>query len=92
MLTLTRKGLINSFYLRRCFSSRRAVVYSTTGNPPEVLSVSKVSALPKDVPVNHVGVRFLLSPINPADLNVVQGNYINDIAIQLDLVLCQHFE
>ncbi|KAF8603798.1 trans-2-enoyl-CoA reductase [Ceratobasidium sp. AG-I] len=86
MLTAaTKKCLISSVYLRRCFSSRRAVIYPTTGNPPEVLSISKVSALPEDVPVNHVGVRFLLSPINPADLNVVQGSYPSKPEIRHDL-------
>ncbi|CAE6528547.1 unnamed protein product [Rhizoctonia solani] len=59
----------------RHFSSRRAVIYSNTGDPAQVLSVSRISPLPDSVPPGHIGVKFLLSPINPADLNVVQGVY-----------------
>lgn len=69
-ILLTRK------YTARCFSSRRAILYSATGDPAQVLSVSKISPLPEAIPVGHVGVKFLLSPINPADLNVVQGKMV----------------
>ncbi|CAE6536537.1 unnamed protein product [Rhizoctonia solani] len=69
----------------RHFSSRRAVIYSNTGNPAQVLSVSKVSPLPSSVPPGYVGIKLLLSPINPADLNVVQGVYPSKPAIRNDL-------
>ncbi|QRV88805.1 Zinc-binding dehydrogenase [Ceratobasidium sp. AG-Ba] len=69
----------------RLFSSRRAIIYSETGDPSQVLSVSKVSALSEKVPAGNVGVKFLLSPINPADLNVVQGVYPSKPEIRNDL-------
>ncbi|KAB5594923.1 Mitochondrial trans-2-enoyl-CoA reductase [Ceratobasidium theobromae] len=78
-ILLTRK------YTARCFSSRRAILYSATGDPAQVLSVSKISPLPEAIPVGHVGVKFLLSPINPADLNVVQGVYPSKPEIRYDL-------
>jgi trans-2-enoyl-CoA reductase len=68
-----RQGVLFNSRSSRYFSSRRAVVYSTTGDPTHVLSVSRVTSLPDPVSTNHVGVKFLLSPINPADLNIVQG-------------------
>ncbi|CAE6401208.1 unnamed protein product [Rhizoctonia solani] len=72
---IPRRGAVFLFSTIRHFSSRRAVIYSSTGDPAQVLSVSKISPLPDSVPIGHIAVKLLLSPINPADINVVQGVY-----------------
>ncbi|KAG9100903.1 mitochondrial 2-enoyl thioester reductase [Ceratobasidium sp. 370] len=84
-LTRLRNRLFSPASFHRLFSSRRAVVYSDTGDPAQVLSVSKISALSEQVPAGNVGVRFLLSPVNPADLNVIQGVYPSKPEIRYDL-------
>ena len=56
----------------RCLD--RAIVYSETGNPVKVLRVLTYPSLAPPPP-NSVNIRFLLSPINPADINVVEGVY-----------------
>ena len=56
----------------RCLD--RAIVYSEIGNPVKVLRVLTYPSLAPPPP-NSVNVRFLLSPINPADINVVEGVY-----------------
>jgi len=59
----------------RCFSSSaRAIVYAENGDPSKVLSVLTYPA-PQSPPPNAVNLRFLLSPVNPADINVVEGVY-----------------
>ncbi|KAF8159723.1 trans-2-enoyl-CoA reductase [Crassisporium funariophilum] len=52
----------------------RAVVYSQNGDPAKVLSVLTYPSL-SPPPPNSVNIKFLLSPINPADINVVEGVY-----------------
>lgn len=54
--------------------ANRAVVYSKPGNPAEVLKTLTYPSLPPP-PANRVNVRLVLSPINPADVNVVEGVY-----------------
>jgi mitochondrial enoyl-[acyl-carrier protein] reductase / trans-2-enoyl-CoA reductase len=56
----------------RCLD--RAIVYSEIGNPVKVLRVLTYPSLAPPPP-NSVNIRFLLSPINPADINVVEGVY-----------------
>ena len=56
----------------RCLD--RAIVYSEVGNPVKVLRVLTYPSLTPPPP-NSVNIRFLLSPINPADINVVEGVY-----------------
>ena len=56
----------------RCLD--RAIVYSELGNPVKVLRVLTYPSLAPPLP-NSVNIRFLLSPINPADFNVVEGVY-----------------
>ena len=56
----------------RCLG--RAIVYSEIGNPVKVLRVLTYPSLAPPPP-NSVNIRFLLSPINPADINVVEGVY-----------------
>ncbi|KAF5367034.1 hypothetical protein D9758_004019 [Tetrapyrgos nigripes] len=74
MLTRT---LTSSF--RRQFSSssiayNRALVYSRNGSPSEVLSAITYPDLPPPPP-NTVNIRFILSAINPADINTIEGVY-----------------
>ncbi|CAA7267387.1 unnamed protein product [Cyclocybe aegerita] len=52
----------------------RAVVYAQNGDPAKVLSVLTYPPLPTPPP-NSVNIKFLLSPINPADVNVIEGVY-----------------
>jgi len=54
----------------------RAVVYSENGHPSKVLSVLTYPNIPPPPP-NSVNIRFLLSQINPADINVIEGVYPN---------------
>ncbi|RDX54311.1 NAD(P)-binding protein [Lentinus brumalis] len=56
-----------------CFANR-AVVYTETGNPADVLRVQSYDPLPPP-PSDSVTIRFHLSPINPSDINLVQGVY-----------------
>lgn len=63
-----------------CFSTsstrlaNRAIVYSKNGEPSSVLSVLSYPTLPPPSS-REVNIRFLLSPVNPADVNVIQGVY-----------------
>ncbi|KAG2444821.1 hypothetical protein HXX76_001563 [Chlamydomonas incerta] len=52
----------------------RALVYDAPGEPLEVLSLRELPALTAPGP-GQVQLRFLLSPINPSDINTVQGKY-----------------
>ncbi|ELU43498.1 trans-2-enoyl-CoA reductase [Rhizoctonia solani AG-1 IA] len=84
-IMILRRFTLGSYPKARHFSSRRAVIYSSTGDPAQVLSISRVSPLSESVPTGHIGVKLLLSPINPADLNVVQGVYPSKPVIRDDL-------
>ena len=53
--------------------SLRAAIYETHGNPAEVLRVIELP-LPA-VQANDVVVRMQAAPINPADLNSIEGKY-----------------
>ncbi|KIP09981.1 hypothetical protein PHLGIDRAFT_66541 [Phlebiopsis gigantea 11061_1 CR5-6] len=54
--------------------ANRAVVYSSPGDPTSVLSVLTYPDLPPPSP-SSLNVRFICSPVNPADINVVEGIY-----------------
>ncbi|KAF7796817.1 hypothetical protein EIP86_008001 [Pleurotus ostreatoroseus] len=75
-----RLGTRFSARFSRAFSSsfvanaNRAIVYEKPGDPTSVLSALTYPRLP-DPPSGCVNVRFILSPINPADVNVVEGVY-----------------
>ncbi|KAI6038001.1 hypothetical protein EDC04DRAFT_3114038 [Pisolithus marmoratus] len=69
LLLSTRTFATSSVYQRN-----RAIVYRKNGNPSEVLSVLTYPDLPPPPP-NTANIRFRLSPINPADINVVEGVY-----------------
>ncbi|KAI6112091.1 hypothetical protein EDD17DRAFT_1467561 [Pisolithus thermaeus] len=72
--------LRQSFVRTRTFASssaackNKAIVYRKHGNPSEVLSVLSFPDLPPPPP-NTANIRFRLSPINPADINVIEGVY-----------------
>ncbi|TCD68433.1 mitochondrial 2-enoyl thioester reductase [Steccherinum ochraceum] len=63
-----------------CFSSsvalqaHRALVYSETGQPADVLRATTYPTLPSPRQ-DWVNVKFLLSPINPSDINTIEGVY-----------------
>jgi hypothetical protein len=77
-----KHGLSLSFYAThtRLFSisarnqSNRAIVYSQHGQPADVVRALTTPSLPAPPP-QTVNVRFILSPINPADVNVIEGVY-----------------
>ncbi|KAG6837167.1 hypothetical protein H0H93_013757 [Arthromyces matolae] len=64
------------FSTRRLLAAfpNRAVVYSNHGDPSKVLTAVSYGSLPSP-PKQTLNVRFLLAPINPADINVIEGVY-----------------
>ena len=54
--------------------ANRAIVYSKNGPLAEVVRAFTIPTLPAPPP-QTVNVRFILSPINPADVNVIEGVY-----------------
>jgi trans-2-enoyl-CoA reductase len=52
----------------------RAVVYESNGNPASVLSVVTYPSPPRPTG-SSVTVKHLLSPVNPSDINAVEGLY-----------------
>lgn len=71
---------------KRLFSEwvNRAIVYSENGDPSKVLTSLRYPSLP--VPAsNTVNIRFILTPINPADLNVIEGVYPSKPSVNTSL-------
>ena len=54
--------------------STRAVVYESSGNPASVVSVVTCPPLPKPTG-SWITVKHILSPVNPSDINAVEGVY-----------------
>ena len=54
--------------------SSRAIVFPQTGNPNEILSLHSYT-VPDTPKPDSVLVKFLAAPINPADLNQIEGVY-----------------
>jgi len=52
----------------------RAIIYFQNGRPADVVRALTIPSLAAPAP-QTVNVRFVLSPINPADVNVVEGVY-----------------
>ncbi|KIY44124.1 NAD(P)-binding protein [Fistulina hepatica ATCC 64428] len=52
----------------------RAIIYNATGNPSEVLRTVTYPSLPPPS-FKTINVQYVLSPINPADVNVIEGVY-----------------
>uniref|UniRef100_A0A8R1Z9K4 Enoyl-[acyl-carrier-protein] reductase, mitochondrial n=1 Tax=Pristionchus pacificus TaxID=54126 RepID=A0A8R1Z9K4_PRIPA len=71
MLSSTR--LSHSIHSLRSLSTLQ-LVYSEHGDPSKVIRPSTVS-LPSSVPCGQVRVSWLAAPINPADINQIQGVY-----------------
>lgn len=74
-MTLIERMLRTSSACRygfRLFSS--AVKYSAVGDPQKVLQIEAQDALGK-INADEVHIKFLASPINPSDINMVQGSY-----------------
>jgi len=65
-----------SFQFKRNLSveSAKVVRYDSFGAPENVLKVVD-EKLPSSLKDNEILVKFLAAPINPADLNMVQGTY-----------------
>jgi mitochondrial enoyl-[acyl-carrier protein] reductase / trans-2-enoyl-CoA reductase len=78
-----RRILSSPFYAThaRLFSTsarvqaNRAIVYSQNGKPADVVRALTVPSLTMPAAPQTVNVRFVLSPINPADVNVIEGVY-----------------
>ncbi|KAG2145480.1 uncharacterized protein EDB93DRAFT_1087070 [Suillus bovinus] len=64
----------NTFSTSSIMAGNRAIVYNTNGDPARVLSAFSFPELPPPPP-DTVNIRFLLAPINPADINVIEGVY-----------------
>ncbi|KAF9269848.1 NAD(P)-binding protein [Marasmius fiardii PR-910] len=56
-------------------SSNRAIVFSKHGPPHDVLRVLTIRDPPSLPAPNTVNVDFILAPINPVDINTVEGSY-----------------
>eukprot|EP00798_Chlamydomonas_sp_ICE-L_P029137 gene29137-32355_t len=54
-------------------SEATAAVYAQTGDPKEVLRVKKLQVDPPDE--GEIAIKFILAPINPADVNTIEGKY-----------------
>src|SRR4051812_7326779 len=55
------------------YEQAKALTFSDYGDPPAVLSLHSHSISPPHS--NLMTLRFLASPINPADINQIQGVY-----------------
>jgi NADPH:quinone reductase-like Zn-dependent oxidoreductase len=55
--------------------ANRAVIYSQNGPPADVVRALTIPSLTTPASPQTVNVRFVLSPINPADVNVIEGVY-----------------
>ncbi|KAG2011554.1 trans-2-enoyl-CoA reductase [Coprinopsis cinerea AmutBmut pab1-1] len=53
----------------------RAVIYTENGDPTSVLQILSYPPIPATPPPNSLNIKYLLSPINPADINVIEGVY-----------------
>ncbi|CEG83827.1 hypothetical protein RMATCC62417_17696 [Rhizopus microsporus] len=74
--SLRQRVSVSQYVARRYYTSditAKAMVYSDYGQPSQVLRMHsfKLPALTADT----VHVKFLASPINPADVNMIQGAY-----------------
>lgn len=55
--------------------TNRAIIYSQNGQPADVLRALSIPDLTRPPSPQTVNLRFILSPINPADVNVIEGVY-----------------
>lgn len=54
--------------------ANRCIIYQQNGDPTQVLSAITFPKLPSPSP-NTVNLKFLLAPLNPADVNTIEGVY-----------------
>ncbi|KAG7095212.1 hypothetical protein E1B28_005987 [Marasmius oreades] len=52
----------------------RAIIYTSNGPVTQALSIITYQPLPPPPP-NTINIKFILAPINPADLNTIEGVY-----------------
>ncbi|XP_036354660.1 enoyl-[acyl-carrier-protein] reductase, mitochondrial-like [Octopus sinensis] len=64
--------LFNNF-LRNLSNDSRAIVYHSRGDPIKVTQIDKIT-LPQIAP-DELRLRVLMAPINPSDINMIQGRY-----------------
>lgn len=64
----------SSFSTSSRLLANRAIIYTSNGSPTSVLSAQSFPSLP-DPPPNTLNIKWLLAPINPADINVIEGVY-----------------
>ena len=55
--------------------TNRVIIYSQNGQPADVLRALTIPNLTTPPSPQTVNLRFILSPINPADVNVIEGVY-----------------
>lgn len=53
----------------------RELVFRQTGKPAEVLEMKDATLISQSLGGGEVLVRLLAAPINPADLNTIEGTY-----------------
>ncbi|KAE9400368.1 NAD(P)-binding protein [Gymnopus androsaceus JB14] len=53
--------------------ANRCIIYQQNGDPTQVLSAITFPKLPSPSP-NTVNLKFLLAPLNPADVNTIEGD------------------
>ncbi|KAH8093752.1 NAD-binding protein [Cristinia sonorae] len=69
-----RSPRISHFSSTSFLLAHRAVVYRHNGQPSDVLTATTFPTLPP--PRQHwINIKYILSPINPADINVIEGVY-----------------
>lgn len=69
-----RRFLTHRFATCSVLQAGRALVYQQNGNPSNVLGAVTFPALSPPEP-HTLNINFLLSPVNPADINVIEGVY-----------------
>jgi len=55
--------------------SPKSLIYSTHGEPTKVLERVDSPVIPSHLKDNEVLIRMLAAPVNPADINMIQGVY-----------------
>lgn len=82
----TNRVLSNQFFVRcQSMSVKSSFLQCDEfGSPEKVLQLRSAELnAPAD---NEVLVKILVSPINPADINIIQGEHILNIAAKSDLI------
>ena len=68
----------------------RAIIYSQNGQPADVLRALTIPSLTTPAP-QTVNLRFILSPINPADVNVIEGYIVPSRFLRPSLELRERY-